>query len=677
MSKAAKADWRKMENLKIGYGVWESWQVYKRWGAPEWIKPYYLRAHTEEVISKLSELGINCILTHFFRGLGLKYESEEIELTRKMIELCHSHGIKVLTYIQCGPFFYEALFSEVPESKNWAAIDQHGCPVRLPKHYFRYFSCLNQPGWLEYLKKCVDLALKDLSADGIFFDNPLIRYCQCEKCRMDFVSFLIQNANTTGSFFDKDDFSSVEPPYTCHWNSGPIDLADPLSKAWRDFTYQVQLSFNSNLCSYTRSVKKDALICGNQQIWIEEAPGSSKNFDMTFLETEWCPRMKDGKLYTQLPWLKRGEALDIRTLCMAYIWDEPEHDAWYYPTPKGDQIGRILAEEFLCKNTPIYCQWAMLPTNRSDRCAFEDPAVNVEMRKWFDFYDKNKSCFIKSHSIVNIAVLHSDDSFSFGRNITKYETRYMQYWLHRNHLDYDIVFPEDLESEKMIKYKVLVLADAVSLSDREIQKIEDFVRSGGAIVATGRTSLYNENFEERANFSLSEIFGMSYDEIVRGKSSETTVYGKGKAIMFYSSAGTLEKAIEQNPELFPYHRGEYDQVFNAIREILGNDLILKTDAPNTIVTTVYKLDNGNIALNIINYDDKDSAGEIKFSLPKNTFSKKKLKLVDLETPCSDNKYIETTENRNRVEFVIPKPTVFCLVLAEKVSPDTAQSDATA
>lgn len=48
------------------------------------------------------------------------------------------------------------------------------------------------------------------------------------------------------------------------------------------------------------------------------------------------------------------------------------------------------------------------------------------------------------------------------------------------------------------------------MSDSQCASIRDHVAAGGAIVATGETSLYDEKGAERKNFGLAELFGCDY-----------------------------------------------------------------------------------------------------------------------------------------------------------------------
>lgn len=67
-----------------------------------------------------------------------------------------------------------------------------------------------------------------------------------------------------------------------------------------------------------------------------------------------------------------------------------------------------------------------------------------------------------------------------------------------------------LEPDAIDRYRVIVLPNIAALSDAQCAAITDYVRRGGAIVATHETSLYDEWGQRRRNFGLAELFGCDF-----------------------------------------------------------------------------------------------------------------------------------------------------------------------
>ena len=116
-----------------------------------------------------------------------------------------------------------------------------------------------------------------------------------------------------------------------------------------------------------------------------------------------------------------------------------------------------------------------------------------------------------------------------------------------------------MEDEHLRPYKLLILPNIAALSDDQCTRLRKFVEAGGSVLATYETSLYNEEGKPRADFGLSDVFGVSYDQGVEGplqnsylrqsstmqscqKESGSPTAQKAKAIQPFSSTQSEEGA---------------------------------------------------------------------------------------------------------------------------------------
>lgn len=80
--------------------------------------------------------------------------------------------------------------------------------------------------------------------------------------------------------------------------------------------------------------------------------------------------------------------------------------------------------------------------------------------------------------------------------------------LNNAHIPYKIIHPEtDLED-----LKTLIITDAMYMSKEECQRIRSFVSTGGTLIATGKTSLFDINGSSKGDFALSDVLGVSYQK---------------------------------------------------------------------------------------------------------------------------------------------------------------------
>ena len=74
---------------------------------------------------------------------------------------------------------------------------------------------------------------------------------------------------------------------------------------------------------------------------------------------------------------------------------------------------------------------------------------------------------------------------------------------------FDFVHEDRLEPERLVKYRALLLPNVAMLSDRQCAQLRDYVHSGGSLMASFETSLYDEDLRPRADFGLADIMGVS------------------------------------------------------------------------------------------------------------------------------------------------------------------------
>jgi hypothetical protein len=130
-------------------------------------------------VKLLRDAHINLIWVTFSAGFSIPTEKVQRDLLRPYTDECHRHGIHVLAYESVANMFWEEMFQNVPESKDWLLKDGNGKPVPYGAGDYtkmgrvtRYMADLSKSGWRDLLKKRIDLAIA-AGMDGIMYDNVL------------------------------------------------------------------------------------------------------------------------------------------------------------------------------------------------------------------------------------------------------------------------------------------------------------------------------------------------------------------------------------------------------------------------------------------------------------------------------------------------------------------------
>ena len=109
---------------------------------------------------------------------------------------------------------------------------------------------------------------------------------------------------------------------------------------------------------------------------------------------------------------------------------------------------------------------------------------------------------------------------------------------------FEMVNDRLLDAEHLKPFKLLILPNIAALSEMQCQQLRQFVKSGGSLVATFETSLYDQDGKKRQNFGLADIFGLSYNDRVEGpmKNSYLRLKSNSKTARFHPVLDGLEDA---------------------------------------------------------------------------------------------------------------------------------------
>jgi hypothetical protein len=77
-------------------------------------------------------------------------------------------------------------------------------------------------------------------------------------------------------------------------------------------------------------------------------------------------------------------------------------------------------------------------------------------------------------------------------------------------IPFEMAHDELLDADRIRPFRTLILPNLAALSEAQCAQIRAFVVSGGSVVATHETSLYDEGGRRRPDFGLADLFGCSY-----------------------------------------------------------------------------------------------------------------------------------------------------------------------
>ena len=586
--------WLSKEPLII-IGNWDAAAIFRRrvGGNPVWQEEDYEKEHTEEAVQKLKEIGVTMAVIHFYKGFGLEAEKEQLEDSKKLASLCKKYGIRVGVYIG-STVGYETFLLEIPEAQEWFVPDYMGSPVRYGgTQTFRKRVYFMHPGYIEYIKKVLRIAIEDMKVDLIHFDNTSMR-AQAPiffhpMAIEDFKTYL-RNKYTPEMLkkrFGFSDVSYVEPP---KYNRPLSIIDDPLFQEWEDFRCQQLADFYGIMERYIRGL--------NPEVAVENNPHSG----MSGNNTIWDQGVDYPRLlsHTDVVWTEEGNEAGVSNgILISKI--------------RSYKVASILRNKiFTYTSRSMLGMAEAMAFNRQCMGDIGGALAGYQLpegqRKYVRFYHDNFDYYRDIDNISDVAVLHSYATMAYNNDQPYQSTFLYEQALIQGKIPFDIIFDDNLKD--LSKYKVLVLADQECLSDEKLDLIRNFVKQGGGLVATGNTSLYTEWRQRKREFGLKDLFSAEVQparRLTEGSlktSPLRNTVGNGRVVYIPEVIPSIEKppasSMLSNYWELPKN---FKDLVESVSWAAGKNLSLEVKAPVFIAAELTKsLDESKFMLHILNYN---------------------------------------------------------------------------
>jgi len=647
--------WAELERIRWAWWAWEPFYHYRRLGgitgaAPGsalWLREWYEHVHSEKMIKRMADLGINTAITHFFKGFGLVFEKEEIERTRKFTKLCHEHGIKVIGYTQFRSIYYETFLDEEPKAKEWIQRNEQGNLKSWGSAYYRLMPCINHTEFIDYLKKVIRVGIEYVKLDGFHFDNSYAQPCYCEVCQKKFRKYLEEkypSRNERIERFGLPHFKHMRiPPFQAQ---GPI--RDPLRQEWIRFRCLSLSNVWREIYLFIKKINPDIVILSNPAYprgmsnWANERsidPSQMGRWhDLMFAENGNFPRVENGYLITQIRAYKSGRAAGYGVISTTWLYSKSEKEG-ALPS-KEEQVELSLAEAAAFGGI-VGTNWALRPYERGERIILDDERLEHPLRRYLSFLKKHENLYLGRTLWSDVCILYSFPSLAFDfdsayRSIVGFEQTLIQY-----QIPYSIVFSDNIE--KIKDYDVLILADQPCLSNHECEIIQEFVEDGGGLILTGRSGQYNEDFCERIENCLERI--LKYERVI------------------YLPEAPEKVKVEHGSTLRVPLPEKSENLVRAIEKVDPGGLPLKVYGSQYLGLDVWELPSGARTLHLVNYDNTYPLKNVRIDLyPKIVGNRSRITLYSPDQKKQELK--PWIKDADKLSLLIPKIETYAVVVCQ-------------
>jgi hypothetical protein len=476
------------------------------------------KLNVQKIIHKFANYGINLINVFaigYYPGGAAYYQSKIAyihpdlngrDLLAESIEETQKYDIKTIAYVNVL-WGNRKMFEEHPD---WAQRRADGKITTWDASLNSVAMCPNTK-YRDYILQIIKEIANNYQIDGFYFDEPSFQsWCYCIACQKQFLSETNEMLPNEANWQDQTWRKFI------NWRYKKInDFKDMLYRTSKShhrivfFQYPFPLSFwckelieminNSN--DFTRFVKQTAhwYVPLQYAADIEHTTQTEDIIQFELYRKVVCqPIWWYGICLRLGSYLGSGKPMLVLNMQGYSPFD-------LYSLPEAE-LRLAVAEIIANRGNPLFAYY------------YPDIADERGWKKLKTIFDEYKTCdeyFFDLESVKFVAVLHSprtadffdSEDYSIGKH-----TRCLMgicKMLLRNHILFDIITERELE--KVIhKYRVLILPNVSSISRNVCDIIKKFVSEGGGVLATYKTSLYNEDGIQLQNFGLNDLFGVDY-----------------------------------------------------------------------------------------------------------------------------------------------------------------------
>jgi len=384
-----------------------------------------------------------------------------------MVNACRALGLNIIARIDPHALPPEA-FAAHPE---WAARTEDGKPRRHWAAPDMYVTCQNGGFMFEFMPKILKEITERYAPDG-FFGNRWngSGMCWCNVCRTQFRA-------ATG----------LELPRS----NEPDDAVKRAYAAWDKQRRWAQYTLWNDT---VKAVKPACFFSPNYGLNDPRA-----HIPMVTID-------RQGRSGPTPPWMNGKYAKQARAVVGALpvaglfsIGNENETYRWKDSVQAGPEIAAWVHSGMAQGFRPWMCKF---------NGKVIDPRWVPAVEKIYDWHWRNEKYFRNTENLARVAVVNAPGSQALDRpKVENAQNGYCQALVESR-------IPFEMVDERMIdeagRFRILILPDVFAVSDAQCAALRAYVMKGGRLVATGETSLCDENGKRRANFGLADLFGCDF-----------------------------------------------------------------------------------------------------------------------------------------------------------------------
>jgi Hypothetical glycosyl hydrolase 6/Beta-galactosidase trimerisation domain len=441
---------------------------------------YFRRLHADA-----ATLSAGGIVAYYPTDVPLHHRSAWLGATDPfgtLVAGCRTLGMRVVA--RTDP---HAARDEVREAHpDWIAVNADGTPRRHWANRDLWVTCALGPYNFEFMDQVHREIVSRYKVDGIFSNRwaPQGGDCYCVHCQENF-------RQATGQ----------ELPHT-------NDRSDPLRRAFIEWRKARLTDLWKKWDATVRAANAEARFIPNGPPDLKTA---GELADIQFTDNQ-------ARRGVMPPWANGRRAKEYRSVMGR--------------RPIGGIFSVGLEEPYRWKDSvqsaPEVRLWVAEGTANGMRPWVTKFSGVLYDRRWlpfveeiYDWHYRHERYLRNEAPLARVALLHSEQTSTYFGGLAQNDRHEdhvlgMYHALVESRIPFELVHEAFLTSDRLDRYRLLILADAAALSDAQCGAIHEFVGRGGRVVATSASSLCDERGQRRRDFGLADLFGVSFTGKVDG-----------------------------------------------------------------------------------------------------------------------------------------------------------------
>jgi hypothetical protein len=420
--------------------------------------------NAERYVAELEEFNANTVIINT-GGIVASYDTKfpfhfknpylTGDSLEKVITALKKADIRVISRVDFSKV-RKPVYENHPE---WAYVSPKG---NIIDYHGNIHMCFNGKYQQKHAIEIMREIIEKLDPDGIFmnmggyaaaydYTNGYQGICQCDNCRRRFYDMFGENLPV------------VEDPF------------DPVYKKYAIFQKKTEDEYFANIKAMITETKPDLLFFHTDMLRHEAG---------TFLNNP-----KQNYLYKASELLKLEKYSSPDTVASTTSVDFIDMLYRFQAVSPHHQELRI-AQTLANGGFADFYQVGRLD-NHPDKSGYES------LKKMFKYHKEHEEDYHSTLSVAEIALVKPPRSFSsmLKDGVDEYFGWY--YLMTQNHFLFDCV--DSLSKVKIEKYKTIILADIPSLDSETTERLDNFVKNGGTIIASGESAQYDgQNNRQRS-----------------------------------------------------------------------------------------------------------------------------------------------------------------------------------